>query len=136
MSERGSITLWMVGMMLVVLVVGGISVDLWRALSAHRSVAAVVDAAAIAAGSGIDESVWRLNGTLVLDAGLVAERVAAAVASQPGDGSVEVIAVTASDGSSATVTGSTVVELTLLGLVVSEDVEVSASATARPAVSP
>lgn len=135
MRERGSITLWMVGMVMVVFVVGGIAVDLWRGLAAHRQVAAVVDSAAIAAGSGIDEALWRDGGTLRLDPDHVAERVTVSVSAQDMEGIVVSVS-TAGDGSSATVTGSTTVDLTLLGIVVEGVFDVSATATASPTLSP
>jgi hypothetical protein len=125
----------MVGMVMIVFLVGGIAIDLWRGLASHRQVASIVDAAAIAAGSGIDEEAWRDNGLLRLEPGHVVERVAMAVAAQAAPG-VSVSVVTAGDGSAATVSGSTTVELTLLGLVVSDGFEVSATATAVPALSP
>ena len=135
MSERGSISLWMVGMVMVVFAVGGIAIDLWRGLASHRQVAAIVDAAAVAAGSGIDEEAWRLGGDLRLDPAHVEERVATAVAAQ-GSPSVSVSVLTAGDGSSATVAGSAIVDLTLLGLIVDDGFEVSAVATAMPVLSP
>ena len=135
MRERGSITLWMVGMVMVVFVVGGIAIDLWRGLAAHRQVAAIVDSAAVAAGSGIDEIAWRDQGLLRLDPGHVDERVAASVSAQDTE-LIVVAVVTAADGSSATVTGSTTVDLTLLAIVVDGAFEVSASATASPFLSP
>lgn len=135
-EERGSITLWMVGMMLVVLVVGGIAVDLWRALAVHRLVAAVVDSAAVAAGSGIDEDLWRSAGNLALDPGLVGEKVARVVSAQDEADSIRILVATAGDGSSATVTGTARVELTLLKLVAPGGIEVSATATAAPQLSP
>lgn len=134
-SERGSITLWMVGMVMIVFLVGGIAIDLWRGLAAHRRVAAVVDSAAIAAGSGIDELAWRTEGILRLDPAHVADRVAVSADAQSGSG-IAVSVVTEADGSAATVTGSTTVELTLLRLVVAEGFEVSAAATASPVLSP
>lgn len=134
-SERGSITLWMVGMVMIVFLVGGIAIDLWRGLAAHRRVAAVVDSAAIAAGSGIDELAWRTEGILRLDPVHVADRVAVSADAQSGSG-IAVSVVTEADGSAATVTGSTTVELTLLRLVVAEGFEVSAAATASPVLSP
>jgi hypothetical protein len=135
-EERGSITLWMVGMMLVVLVVGGIAVDLWRALAMHRLVAAVVDSAAVAAGSGIDETLWRSAGSLALDPARVDERVALAVSAQDEADRIRIWVVTAGDGSAATVTGTAGVELTLLKLVAPGGIEVSAIATAVPQLSP
>ena len=75
MSERGSITLWMLGMVMVVFTVGGLAIDLWRGLAAHRQVAGIVDSAAVAVGSAIDEDAWRAQGILVLDPDRVRRRV-------------------------------------------------------------
>lgn len=58
-----------------------------------------------------------------------------AVAAQVTDG-LAVSVVTMGDGSAATVTGSTTVELTLLGLIVEGGLEVAAAATASPTLSP
>jgi hypothetical protein len=127
--------LWMIGLVLVVFLVGGIGLDLWRGLAAHRRVAAVVDAAAVAAGSGIDEAAWRSGGVLRLSERAVRDRVAAVVAAQSPAGMVVDVAV-AGDGSSATVAGLTTVELTLLKLVSSEPLEVGATASATPVLSP
>lgn len=134
--ERGSITLWMVGLVMVVFAVGGIAIDLWRGLAVHRQVAAVADAAAVAAGSAVDEEAWRTDGALRLDPARVAERVEEAVAAQPAgvvDGySVE----TAADGSAATISVSATVDLTLLGLLVDDRLAIGAEATASPVISP
>jgi hypothetical protein len=134
-GERGSTTLWMIGLVLVVFLMGGIGLDLWRGLAAHRRVAAVVDAAAVAAGSGIDEAAWRSGGVLRLSDQAVRERVAAVVAAQSPAGIVVDVAV-AGNGSSATVSGVTTVELTLLRLVSSEPLRVEAAASAEPVLSP
>lgn len=126
----------MVGMVMIVFAVGGIAIDLWRGLAAHRWVASVADSAAVAAGSGIDEEVWRFEGRLVLDPSHVEQRVAAAVAAQSGDTPIEYSVVTAGDGSQATVTTATSVELTLLSLLADGDLEISAHATASAVLSP
>lgn len=136
MSERGSITLWMVGLVMVVFAVGGIALDLWRGLSAHRFVASTVDAAAVAAGSGIDEGRWRRDGSLILDPVQVAERVSAAVAAQTSGPVLDYSVVTAPDGSEATIEAGTTVNLTLLAVLVDGELEVSARATAEPTLSP
>lgn len=135
MSERGSITLWMVGLVMVVFAVGGIALDLWRGLSAYRFVASTVDAAAVAAGSAIDEDRWRLDGTLVLDPVRVQERVGVAVGAQTSGPVIEYSVVTAPDGSEATIEAGTAVSLTLLGVLVDGDLDVSARATAEPTLS-
>lgn len=135
-GEKGSITLWMVGLVMVVFAVGGIAVDLWRGLAAHRHVASVADAAAVAAGSGIDEETWRADGRLILEPARVGERVAAAVAAQSGEPGFGYEVITASDGSEATVTTWTDVDLTLLALFTDGAIEVSAHASASPTLSP
>lgn len=134
-GERGSITLWMVGMVMVVLAVGGIAIDLWRGVAVHRNVASVVDSAAVAAGSGIDEERWRLDGVLILDSDRVRQQVAAARAAHD-DPAIVLEVVTAADGSEAIVTGRTAVDLTLLGLLTDGAIEVSARATVSPVLSP
>lgn len=126
--------MWMIGLVMIVFLFGGIAIDLWRGLAAHRQVAAAVDAAAVAAGSGIDETVWRTEGVVILDPGQVEERVEAAVAAQGGGITVSVL--TAEDGGEAVVTGYKTVELTLLRLLSDEGLDVSARAIAIPRLSP
>jgi hypothetical protein len=78
--ERGSITIWVLGLVILVMALGGLSLDLWRGLVVRKAVAAVADAAAVAGASGIDEAAWR-SGELALDgprARALAERVIAA----------------------------------------------------------
>lgn len=134
-GERGSVTLWMVGLVMVVLVVGGIAIDLWRGLIAYQHLSSLVDSVAVAAGSGIDESVWRLEGRLVLDPERVRSRVSEAITTQTGL-PVAYDVDTAADGSEATVRAWTSVDLTLLRLVSAGPLEVSARATVTPLLSP
>lgn len=64
--DRGSITIWVLGLVILVMALGGLSLDLWRGLAVRKAVAAVADAAAVAGASGIDERAWR-SGELRLD---------------------------------------------------------------------
>ena len=52
-------------MLVLVLAVGAISVDLWHLVAEHQEVAGVVDGAAIAAASAIDEGALRLDPPLL-----------------------------------------------------------------------
>lgn len=135
-GERGSITLWMVGLMMVVFAVGGIAVDLWRGLAAHRHVASVVDAAAVAGGSAIDEERWRFDGELVLDPLRVEQAVSATVSGQSDGLDLAYRVATAPDGAAATISARATVDLTLLALLVDRGLEVSAVATATPTLQP
>lgn len=134
-GERGSVTLWMVGLVMVVLVVGGIAIDLWRGLIAYQHLSSLVDSVAVAAGSGIDESVWRLEGRLVLDPERVQSRVSEAITAQTGLPVAYDVDIPA-DRSEATVRAWTSVDLTLLRLVSAGPLEVSARATVTPLLSP
>ena len=65
--DRGSVTIWVLGLSMLLLVFGGLAVDYWRALALQRELAAVADSAAIAAASGIDEAIYRETGQVVLE---------------------------------------------------------------------
>lgn len=69
-SERGTMTLFGIGLSVMLLFVGGFSLDLWRAHSERRALAEMADAAAAAGANGIDTAVYRSSGELVLDPGL------------------------------------------------------------------
>ena len=58
--ERGTITLWLLGLCVMLFALGGISVDLWRSFSTRRALASGADAAALAGASAIDEDryIW------------------------------------------------------------------------------
>ena len=66
-DERGTVTLWVLGLCLMMLFMGGIPLDLWRAFSERRALAGMVDAAAVAGASGIDASAFRSTGSVRLD---------------------------------------------------------------------
>jgi Flp pilus assembly protein TadG len=134
-QERGSITIWVLGLVLLVMALGGLSIDLWRGVVARKAVAAVADAAAVAGASGIDELAWRA-GDLALDptrARALAERV---ILVEPDAADlrwrVEVTPAT------VTVTVEREVDLTLLRIMdpSGDPLVVRVSASARPQVSP
>ena len=66
-DEAGSITIWLLGLAVGVLFVGGISLDLWRIAAERRALAGVVDGAAVAGASVIDEAAFREHGDVRLD---------------------------------------------------------------------
>jgi hypothetical protein len=83
-GERGSITVWLLGLAVLVLFVGGLSLDLWRAFSARQLLANAADAAAIAGATGIDTTRFRDTGQLVLDPSLATQRAGDSLAHQGG----------------------------------------------------
>lgn len=134
-SDRGSITIWVLGLSILILLLGGLAVDYWRALALQRELAAVADSAAIAAASGIDEDTYRATGEISLDPTRSRQLATGAVEWQ----GLEVAGheVDVLDGS-VTVTLTAVLELGLLGAFVdeSEPLTVRASATAVPELIP
>ncbi len=65
-EEAGQITMWVLGLSIGVLILGGISVDLWRVLAVRTELGSLADSAAIAGGSGIDEDVFRASPDLAV----------------------------------------------------------------------
>lgn len=131
-AEQGSITLWLLGLCVAILFLGGLSLDLWRAFNERRTVAGIVDAAAIAGASGVDEIWLRNTGEVRLDPAAAEARALANLAghSTPIDAAVTV----AQDGSAITVTGTRDVPLTLLGVLLPDQgpLTFEVSATSRP----
>lgn len=67
MSERGSITIWLLGLCVCLLFLGGLSVDLWRVMNVRRELAGLADAAAIHGATALDEPAFRASGAVRLD---------------------------------------------------------------------
>lgn len=133
--DRGSVTIWVLGLSVLILLFGGLALDYWRALALQRELVAVADSAAVAAASGLDEETYRTTGELVLDPTRARELADAAVGWQ----GVEVVASEVQVApESVTVTLTAAVDLGLLGVFVDESapLTVRASATAVPVLVP
>ena len=76
------ITLWVLGLAVAVLFLGGIGLDFWRAIAVRREVSVMADAAATAGANGLDESALR-GGRLQLDEARVRHLAAAELAEYP-----------------------------------------------------
>ena len=136
-SDRGSVTIWMLGLSVLLLLFGGLALDFWRGLALQRELAAVADSAAIAAASGIDEEYYRTTGEVILDVTRSRALALTSVAGQDVDLS-SVSSTTSADLDSVTVIVIARLELGLLGVFVdeSEPLTVRASATASPRLVP
>ena len=65
-DEGGTITLYVLGLCIALMFLGGLSLDLWRAIADRSSLSARADSAASAAANGLDVQALR-DGHLVLD---------------------------------------------------------------------
>ena len=111
-SDRGSITIWILGLAMVVLAIGGLALDLWRVLDEKHRVEFIADSAAVSGASVIDEGRYRATGETWLDPGRARDRAGQVIAAA---GAVESVAIGA-DTTGITVVIAQGVELSLLKL--------------------
>ena len=108
----------MIGLCLLILALGGISLDLWRAFSERQALVGLTDGAAVAGASGLDQAAARA-GVIRLDPAEAITLARASIASQPDRAplvSSSLSIVVAPDGSEITVSAEGRTSLTLLGL--------------------
>jgi Flp pilus assembly protein TadG len=90
-SDRGSVTVWTLGMVLVVMFLGAISFDLWSGFSTRRNLAAAADQAAQAGANGLDETLFRSTGERRLDPNRAEALADQSLAAQGLDGLTSVV---------------------------------------------
>lgn len=132
-NDRGSMTVWAMGLSLLLFAVGFLALDLWSGFAARQEAAAIADSAAIAGSTAVDEDAWR-SGTLALDAGLAQTRAYDAALTHPAwDGSMTVS--TAADPEGVTVAISRTIPFRFIsGLVPNQVAEITVTAYAEPGV--
>lgn len=125
-------TLWLLGLCICLLFLGGVSLDLWRAFSERRALAGMADAAAIAGANGIDEEQFRATQIPVLDPALAESMATANLAAQTDTDALTSASVTATvDAVTVTLAGE--VDLTLFRLLMAnQPLEIAVTASASP----
>ncbi|MBT8216834.1 MAG: hypothetical protein HKN74_12800 [Acidimicrobiia bacterium] len=116
MNERGSITLWVLGLTVMVLFLGGVSLDLWRAFEVRQDLAAMADSAANAGASRVDTDAYRASGVLVLDERAARDAVDANLDTQQDAGKITTRLAPDIDGAVISVTLEGEVDFTLLNI--------------------
>jgi Flp pilus assembly protein TadG len=134
--ESGTITLWMLGLCLMLFLLGGISLDLWRAFSERRTLAATADAAAVAGASALDEAAYRSTGVVRLVPSDAQRRARASLADQLDRRALRDSRVEATEDTVMVTVGGSV-DFSLLQIVSPGDkFAITVHATARPQASP
>jgi Flp pilus assembly protein TadG len=134
--ESGTITLWMLGLCLMLFLLGGISLDLWRAFSERRSLAATADAAAVAGASALDEAAYRSSGAVRLVPADAQRRARASLADQLDRRALRDARIEATEDTVRVTVGGSV-DFSLLQIVApGEEFAITVHATARPQASP
>lgn len=136
-NDRGSVTIWVLGLTVMILGFGGIALDFWRALATQRELAAIADAASVVAASGIDEEVYRTTGLVLLDESRATSLGLASIDLQGVELNAIVIDV-AADGSSVEVRLIDDVTVGLLGFFIGDNspLTVTATSSAVPVLIP
>ena len=124
-------TLWLLGLWLMLFALGGISLDLWRSFSERRALAATADAAAWPGASAIDEARYHETGVVELVPTEAEARARAGIAAQLDRDALRTVDVRADD-EAVTVVVHGEVGFTLLGLLHRGAFEVEVAATATP----
>ncbi|MCU1394893.1 MAG: hypothetical protein JWM34_3321 [Ilumatobacteraceae bacterium] len=96
-ADRGSITVWTLGMVLVVLFLGAITFDLWSGFSTRREYAGAADQAAQAGANALDEATYRATGERKLDPQLAKSLAEENLAAQALPGVTDVVIVADAD---------------------------------------
>jgi Flp pilus assembly protein TadG len=126
-DERGTATLWVLGLCVSLLFLGGLGLDFWRAIAERRELSARADAAATAAVNGLDEDELRAGIVRI-----VPDRARAIAAAQLADDPEPMDETRIDvDGNTVTVTLRDHVGFSLLGIFMQGDrfdIEVRASA--------
>jgi Flp pilus assembly protein TadG len=134
--ESGTVTLWMLGLCLMLFLLGGISLDLWRAFSERRSLAATADAAAVAGASALDEAAYRSSGAVRLVPADAQRRARASLADQLDRRALRDARIEATEDTVRVTVGGSV-DFSLLQIVApGEEFAITVHATARPQASP
>jgi Flp pilus assembly protein TadG len=115
---------------------GGISLDLWRAFSERRALAAAADAAAVAGASALDEPAYRGSGVVQLVPADAERRAASSLAGQVDRRALRESRVSA-DGQRVVVEVTGSVDFSLLQLLSpGDEFEITVRAVAHPLASP
>ena len=126
-------TLWAMGMSMLLFAVGFLALDLWSGFAARQEAAAIADSAAIAGATALDETAWRA-GNLVLDPATAQRRAAGAALAHPAwDASMAVSAAATTGGITVSISRSIPFRF-IAGFVPDGTAEITVSAYAEPGV--
>lgn len=82
-GEAGTVTIWVLGLTISLMFLGGFSLDLWRAFTERRLLAGMADGAVVAGASAVDAAEFRETGLIVLEPALASDRADGYLTSHP-----------------------------------------------------
>lgn len=115
-SQRGSVTIWGLGLTIVLAAFAGLVIDTWRVFAERQDLSGMADSAAIAAATAVNIPYLNETGEVVLDGDLAEDRAFEYLLNQDGwSDEISAQAIPSSDGASITVILEKDVDFTLLG---------------------
>ncbi len=133
-DDAGAVVIWMLGLSLMLLGLGGLTLGVWEVFGDRRELADIADTMAIAAASGIDETLLRDTGQVVIDEDRARDLARSVLARQEGGAALIETAIVefTLDGIRIELTRD--VPLGLIGILSpgGDDVTVTVEAFARP----
>ncbi len=139
MGERGAVTIWGIGLILVLFGVAGLAVDTWRVFAERQALAGLADSASIAGATAVDVVEFRNSGTVQLDHDMAAARAVDYLNAHASDLDDDIAASITFPADGIEVTLTREVELTIIGAFLDEGVvgmKVSAYSTPGERVGP
>jgi Flp pilus assembly protein TadG len=133
-DETALISLWLLGLSVMLLMLGGVSIDLWHVFSERRALVGIADAAAYAGASGLDEAAFRDRGDVVLSPTAAKDNALAAITAQQHVVALDAAPEITVTSGAVTVTLQAAVELTLLRLLAPgiDTIGLAVTSTAEP----
>jgi len=114
-DERGSVTVWGIGLTLLIAAFAGIVIDTWRVFGERQDLSGMADSAAIAGATAIDVVHLNETGDVALDPAAAEVRALEYLEYQDGwSGDITYTIIAATDGSEVTVVLEKEVDFTLL----------------------
>lgn len=133
LGERGAVTIWGIGLVLVLFGFAGLAVDTWHVFAARQALAGLADSAAIAGATAVDVEMFRAGGEVMLDEAAAGARTAAYLEANASSLDDDITAAIGFPDGGIEVTLHREVELTLLRVFLADDtVSMRVSAFALP----
>jgi Flp pilus assembly protein TadG len=137
-SERGFFTIWVLGLCVFLFMIGGLSLDLWRAFSQQRALTAMTDGASVAGASQLDLTAFKeQTSTVKLDPSAAKAKAAEYLQNESTQNHITLkdVNITVTD-TRVLVSASTDLKITFASLVASNsDLTVHATSAADPTAS-
>ncbi len=132
MGERGAVTIWGIGLVLVLFGVAGLALDTWRVFAERQALAGLADSASIAGATAVDIVEFRASGTVRLDPAEAEARAVAYLEAHAADLDDDIAGSISFPAGGIEVTLTREVELTIIGAFLDDGavgMEVSAYST-------